>query len=167
MLLCHPVDDSNHCCYRLIRLLNAFKEQSVPMTTLMICDFYSLFPGQLKYINGWPRLNSASWEKLHAMPDEYEEMLNPKRVFFQLNNVQTAAISHLHAKRLIELSSTSESLVTLLRDSMPLKLCETLENDVSCSTDWFSLITTDLCKIGIFGKNGLKRKTGLMEFLYD
>lgn len=167
MLLYHPVEDSNHCCYRIIRLLIAVEGFSLPMVALLISDFYSLFPGQLKYISGWPRLNSTSWKKLHALPNEYEEMLNPQRVFFQLNSVQAAAISHLHAKGLVVISSGGERAVTLIRDAMPLELSRALERDLSRSSDWFDLIATDLCRVEVSGKNGLKRKTGLMEFVYD
>lgn len=166
MLLYHPVEDSNHCCYRLIRLLKAFSEPT-PMVTLMICDFYSLFPGQLKYIAGWPRRNSQAWKILQSIPNEYEEMLNPKRVFFQLNRVQAAAFSHLQAIGVIEFSKTGEQQVTLNHDAMPVGLLDSLRGDVFYSTGWFEIITADLCKIGVSGKNGLKSKTGLMEYLYD
>ena len=83
MLLYHPIEDSTHCCYRLIRLLYVI-DKSIPITSLMICDFYSLFPGQLKKISGWPKKKSDADKIVQGIPNEYEEILNPKRVFFQL-----------------------------------------------------------------------------------
>jgi hypothetical protein len=167
MLLYHPVDDSNHCCYRLIRLLYSAVELSMPLTSLLICDFYTLFPGQLKRIEGWPRKRSAAYTLLREIPDEYEEMLNPKRVFFQLNNIQSAAISHLEAKGIIQNDILNDSLVTLNVLSLPADLIEKLELDPIFSEEWFSLISHGLSRLPIAGKNGLKSKTGLMEFVYD
>lgn len=167
MLIYHPAEDSVHCCYRIIRLLNGIASESIPLATLMICDFYSLFPGQLKNIEGWPRANSAAWKSLKEMPNEYEEMLNVKRIFFQLKSVQLAAISHLHAKEILIISATSDKQIHLNKDAVPTKIKEMLETDDYIRSAWFKLITQELSKISLYGKRGLKSKTGLMEFVYD
>lgn len=167
MLLYHPVEDSNHCCYRLIRLLYSADEFSMPLTSLLICDFYTLFPGQLKSIDGWPRKRSAAFKLVQAIPDEYEEMLNPKRVFFQLSNIQTAALSHLEAKGIIERDIRIPPRVKLNVQALPSKFVRRLELDPIVSEAWFKLVSEELSKLSIAGKNGLKSKTGLMEFVYD
>lgn len=167
MLIYHPIEDSNHCCYRLIRLLDAISAESVPLHTLMICDFYSLFPGQLKNIIGWPRANSASWRTIQSIPDEYEEMLNQKRVFFKLNSIQNSAIAHLHSKEIISFSSPLDGNIALNRHTVPSGIRERLTIDPVNQSNWFALITKELTKIELYGKMGLKSKTGLMEFVYD
>jgi hypothetical protein len=133
----------------------------------MICDFYALFPGQLKFIYNWPRRNSNAWNLLKAIPDEYEEMLNPKRVFFQLNKVQNAAISHLHSKGILTYSNETEKDICLNKASIPSDIVNLLNSDETRKEDWFNIISSDLCKIELNGTNGLKSKTGLMEFVYD
>ena len=167
MLLYHPVDDSNHCSYRLLRLLYSADELSMPLTSLLICDFYTLFPGQLKRIEGWPRKRSAAYNLIHAIPEEYEEMLNPKRVFFQLNNIQTAAVSYLEAKGIIEHDVLAHAQVKLRTEALPSDFIARLESDPIRGETWFSLVSRELSKLPIAGKNGLKSKTGLMEFVYD
>lgn len=167
MLLYHPVDDSNHCSYRLIRLLYSSGDLSMPLTSLLICDFYTLFPGQLKRIDGWPRKRSAAYKLVQAIPEEYEEMLNPKRVFFQLNNIQTAAMSHLEAKGIIEHDVSTAAPIKLKIEALPAEFMVKLESDPIRAEAWFSLISRDLSRLPVAGKNGLKSKTGLMEFVYD
>jgi hypothetical protein len=133
----------------------------------MICDFYSLFPGQLKYIHGWPRKNSGLWKNIQDIPDEYEKILNPQRVFFQLNGIQKASLSHLHSKNIIELSDLEGHMVSLNRNAVPLQLLEVIKSDAVSSSAWFLGIVESLCRIELSGKNGLKSKTGLMESVYD
>jgi hypothetical protein len=167
MLLYHPVEDSNHCCYRLIRLLYSADEAYVSLINLFICDFYSLFPGRLKNIQRWPRAKSAAWRELRSIGDEYEEMLNPQRVFFQLNALQVAAISHLHSQGVIGFKTSSDHEVSLNIESLPAEFLKTLDEDGARSTAWFVLVAHELLKMEPLGANGLKSRTGLMEYVYD
>ena len=139
----------------------------MPLTSLLICDFYTLFPSQLKRIDGWPRKRSAAYKMIQAIPEEYEEMLNPKRVFFQLNNIQTAAMSYLKAKGIIEHDILTHAQIKLSTEALPPEFIEKLKADPTRVEAWFSLVSRELSKLPISGKNGLKSKTGLMEFVYD
>lgn len=167
MLIYHPAEDSNHCAYRIIRLLSKISTGTIPQATLMICDFYSLFPGHLKNISGWPRANSKSWKTIHGIPDEYEDVLNVRRIFFRLKDIQLAAISYLCAKEVISVSSSIDKQVGLNERAVPEHIWETLDHDEYYKSNWFSLLATDLAKMNLYGKSGLKSKSGLMEFLYD
>lgn len=167
MLIYHPVEDSNHCTYRIIRLLFHISIQSIPQSTLMICDFYALFPGQLKNIKGWPRANSKSYKTVQQIPDEYEQIVNSRRIFYQLKDIQLAALSYLHAKEVITLLPGVDRKIQLNKDSVPQSIVTMIQNDEYCETDWFRLITNELPKIDLYGKSGLKGKTGLMEYVYD
>ena len=166
MLIYHPAVDHHHCCYRLIRLLNTIGKP-LSEQTLMLCDFFSLFPGQMKHIQAWPRANSKSARTIKSIPDEFEELLNTKRVFFQLKDVQKAAISNLFAKDLLRTDSNNPNAYSLNTENVPNEIKEAINRDWFITSDPYRLITNDLSKFELFGKNGLKSKSGLMEFLYD
>lgn len=166
MLIYHPAGDYHHCCYRFIRLLSTVGI-SMSDQTLMLCDFFSLFPGQMKYIQGWPRANSNAAKVIKSLPDEFEELLNAKRVFFQLKQVQQVAISYLCAKGLLRTESKSPMTYSLIDSEVPAGIRDVIKSDVFTKTEQYRLITQSLCKLELTGKSGLKSKTGLMEFLYD
>jgi len=166
MLIYHPVGDFHHCCYRLIRLLSSVATP-LPEQTLMLGDFFSLFPGQLKCIQGWPRANSKAYKIVKSIPDEFEELLNTKRVFFQLKEIQVAAISNLCAKGIFQVTSKVPNTYLLLGDNVPDGIKEKVESDAFATSEPYRLIVQDLCKLDLLGKNGLKKKTGLLESMYD
>jgi hypothetical protein len=64
-------------------------------------------------------------------------------------------------------SNETEKDICLNKASIPSDIVNLLNSDETRKEDWFNIISSDLCKIELNGTNGLKSKTGLMEFVYD
>jgi len=66
-----------------------------------VLDFYYLFPSQLKNIKPWP----SEIQKLKALvtkiPEQFEDLTNPARTFFELEIIQKTATLELIAKGVI------------------------------------------------------------------
>lgn len=133
----------------------------------MLCDFYSLFPSQLKKISGWPRGKSKQWYLVQTLPNDFEELPNTKRVFYQLKAIQHTALMYLEAKGIVKITAMPNKQVQLIGDAVPEKIRLMLEEDSLRNSDYFKLIVEQLSHQTLNGKSGLKMKTGLMEFLYD
>ena len=163
MIIYHPFKDANHCLYRIISLLYK-NSKEINEAQINFMDFYYLFPSQLKRINGWPRSNSKLAADIKNIDDTYETIENPRRVFFELSIIRRNTLAHLYSKEII---SISESKLILNEEKVPQELLNKLQDDTFRKGFEYSIITKEIPKLKIKGKNGLKAKTNLMEYRYD
>ncbi|MFR0672101.1 ABC-three component system middle component 5 [Enterobacterales bacterium AW_CKDN230030176-1A_HGKHYDSX7] len=167
MLMYHPAFDANHCLYRIVSILHATADQQISWPLLRLLDFYYLFPSQLKNIKPWP----SEIRKLKALvtkiPEQFEDLTNPARTFFELETFQKTATLELIAKGVISKSSFDKGIMELEPDSLPSAYTALLDTDVFLKSDVFEVITKGLPKTKFKGSNGLKSRSGLMEYIYD
>ncbi|MEZ8152243.1 ABC-three component system middle component 5 [Vibrio sp. 10N.261.49.A5] len=164
MIIYHPYKDANHCAYRLLSILSAC---SIPVSInyLHIADFYYLFPSQLKNIDKWPRKNSIIYNHLHSIPDSYEYIENPRKIFFELKTIRANVLISLLSKDLIEY--TSDNLIKIKHHQLPDPLADQIASDEFRKSLEFQVITTKMKDVKLHGESGLKSKSGLMEYRYD
>lgn len=164
MLLYHPSKDANHTCYRIISILESVPENKIHKNILSLINFYYLFPSQLKAIEKWPRKGSNDYNFIHSLKPEYEIMENPRRIFFELKDVLDCAVSFLIDKQIINYENND---IKLNVENIPKNINVTLNNDDFRKDNLFRILTHEIIKQNIKGSNGLKMKTGLMEYKYD
>ncbi len=164
MIIYHPYKDANHCAYRLLSILSACR-MPVNINYLHIADFYHLFPSQLKNIDKWPRKNTTLYNKLHQIPDSYEYIDNPRKIFFELKTIRTNVLINLLSKNLIEY--TNDNLIKIKHHKLPDSLVEQIKSDEFRKSIEFQIITTKMKDLKLHGESGLKSKSGLMEYRYD
>ncbi|RTL52414.1 MAG: hypothetical protein EKK46_11025 [Rhodocyclaceae bacterium] len=104
---------------------------------------------------------------MQTLPNDFEELPNTKRVFYQLKAIQHTALMYLEAKGIVKITAMPNKQVQLIGDAVPEKIRLMLEEDSLRNSDYFKLIVEQLSHQTLNGKSGLKMKTGLMEFLYD
>lgn len=160
-MIYHPKNDIYHCCFRLLSIIR-FCEQSISVDKISIIDFYLVFPNFVNEIT-LPRGNTKIKKEFSKMNPPFEVMPNKKILFSELKDFQRNAISILRAKDIIELDKN------LIKKS----------SEYSCLLDKFfeynnivndkSMVKLIKCLIDIemLGGNGLKKRTGLMEYRYD
>lgn len=167
MLIYHPAYDANHCLYRLLAILQATTEFPITWDQLRVLDYYYLFPSQLKNIKPWPSSIKDFRTKLKSIPDQFEDINNPARVLYDLQVFQKTAALELIAKGIISKSDFEGGLLKLNIDPLPSNFAELIENDCFLKSDAFEVITKALPKIEFNGDSGLKKRSGLMEYIYD
>ena len=167
MLIYHPAFDANHAMYRIVSILNAASNTSISWPLLRIMDFYYLFPGQLKNIKPWPRAMQKFKSHAAKIPDQFEDLTNPARTFFELQLFQKTATLELIAKGILSKSSFKNDLMVLELSSLPSTYIDLVEADDFLKSDAFKIITKELPAIKFNGPNGLKSRSGLMEYVYD
>lgn len=167
MLIYHPAYDVNHCLYRMLRILESSTHEEFSWELLRLLDFYTLFPHLLKAINPLPTSLRPFKKVIKEIHDSYEALPNAKRILFDLEGIQNAAILNLMAKDMIDIELFHKKTVRRTETPIPKTLKEAVENDALVNEVWFKFVVNELPLVTFFGDNGLKARNGLMEFRYD
>ncbi len=167
MLVYHPIHDVNHCLYRMLLVLEASVHKSFEWDTFKLMNFYLVFPHLLKEIKPFPVALNSYRKTIKEIPESYVEVANPKRTLFDLAGLQHMAANHLAAKSIINLDFQSTNKLKPEDYSLSRELNQSIESDPIRNEPWFKLIIDELPLLDLRGKNGLKKRSGLMEFQYD
>lgn len=164
MILYHPTKDIYHTQYRIISILLFVRE--IPKEKLRLLDFYYNFPHLISEIQPWPSDIKEYKIRKGVIPEPFEKISNKKRVFFQMAEVFDAALGILVAKDIAR--STGESRNVLLnKEHVPSQLLHEISEDPFLKTAEFETIVSGLVKTNWSGSQGLKKRSGLLEFKYD
>jgi hypothetical protein len=167
MLMYHPAQDANHCVFRTLLILEHTVHEDIELELYRLQDFYVLFPHMLKHIRPLPTELRAYKRLLSGIPEPYETMRNTKRILYELESLQTVAIHNLLAKQLIDIESFKAGRLKRTLTPFPEELNAVIQTSEQAQEEWFRMVINELPAIDFGGKNGLKKRTGLMEFRYD
>jgi len=167
MLIYHPVYDVNHCLYRFLLILENSIHKEFDWDTLKLLDFYLLFPHMLKGIKPMPASLRSFSTIIKQIPDAYEAIPNAKRVLFDLGNLQTTAMMNLMAKELVDTELFHRKIIKRSAKELPKKLEGGITESPIVAEEWFRFIANELPLTFFGGQNGLKKRSGLLEFRYD
>lgn len=166
MLMYHPAFDASHCLYRMVAILSRVKS-NLSWDLLRIIDFYYLFPSELKKISPWPSEMREYKAIIASIPSPFEEITNPSRIFFDLQEFQKTAILELITKGIIDKNKFDSKVVELIPNSIPTGFLRSVEKDSFVSSKIFEALVKGLPKVELQGASGLKKRSKLMEFVYD
>lgn len=166
MILYHPAKDVNHCSYRMLSLLLHI-EHDLTVENLRLLDFYYSFPHLLKEIQPWPSDIREYKPYITKVPEPYEKISNKKLLFFEMADIQKTSIALLHAKGLIKDEPYREGKIVLNEDTVPAELYEKINSDDFVVSKVFESLTIGFMSTAWEGKQGLKFRTGLLEYKYD
>lgn len=151
----------------MLLVLEASVHKTFEWDTFRLMNFYLIFPHFLKEIRPLPTQLRSYRSSLNEIPDSYVEVPNAKRVLFDLGVLQTMAANHMAAKSYINIDFQKVNSVSKREYSLSQELIDCFENDPIRKNGWFKLIVDELPLLDPRGKNGLKKRSGLMEFQYD
>jgi hypothetical protein len=151
----------------LLAILQATTESSITWDQLRVLDYYYLFPSQLKNIKPWPSNIKDFKAKLKSIPDQFEDINNPARVLYDLQVFQKTAALELIAKGMVSKTDFESGILKLNDELLPEGYVELIANDFFLKSDAFEVITKALPKVEFNGGSGLKKRSGLMEYIYD
>lgn len=166
MLIYHQHHDTYHSIFRMLSVLYMLGGKEIEFSKLRIIDFYFLFPSLVADIQ-FPRLTGVTKIKKASMafPVPYEMLPDKKRLFSELGDFQIQAAHILRAKRIIR---ENEYSVISIDAHFSNEVIVTLLTGSRYSKDSFFVdLVKIFMEIPLIGKDGLKRRTGLMEYRYD
>lgn len=163
----HPAQDINHCVYRLILILECTEHEMISIDIYRLIDFYSVFPYLLKLIATLPRPINKHRNKFSKIPEPFESLKNTKRILHELERLQSVAIKNLLAKEVIDRQSFDNGYLKRTKRPLPDAFKEKIQSARLPNEEWFPALINDFPKAKFVGNNGLKARTGLMEYRYD
>lgn len=138
----------------------------IEIDRLKIADFYFVFPHLISSVS-LPRAkgSSALRKEAKAFDVPYENLPSIKILFSEMGDFQLQALDILRAKEIVNLS---ESGWLSVGQSFEEKAILSLVTDNSFSSkEFYRMLIRVLSQCDLHGANGLKKKTGLMEYRYD
>jgi cell fate (sporulation/competence/biofilm development) regulator YmcA (YheA/YmcA/DUF963 family) len=137
----------------------------MPFTRLRILDFFLLFPAELESMS-FPRELLREKTKYKRLGNRYNRITDPRRVFDEIASFQISGVHILLSTGLIHQSTESE-VAKLRPEVLPEPLVNELRSSTAAQSDLLKLLTGHFKSIELFGRDGLKARTGLFEYRYD
>lgn len=165
MLIYHPVYDTNHGMFRLLRLLEVNPERQLKWDTYRILDLYYLFPHLLEDVR-FPRA-MMKWKRAFSTSgSKYTRVPSPRSFIQQLEGIHESVARSLAAKGFIEPAEFDEKLLVRTEREIPSELAESMAG-ASQDQNLVKMLAIEMAAIPLSGAGGLKERTGLLEHRYD
>lgn len=171
MIIYHPAFDLYHCVYRILLILNHFKRaDSIEIDRLRIWDYYLLFPDEVNKIKlKREEKDIAELFKtfISKRKNPYEEISDGRKMLEKLKPFQLSAIKFLASHNLISKDYLSENRVKIISREKLGKYFSNYESTSHQERNVLAIMTSHFYQMSMFGKDGLKAKTQLLESRYD
>lgn len=168
MLLYHPATDFYHCWMRFASVLCECGKDGAEFERIRIIDFFLCFPLEICECK-LPSTHSAKLRnKVKQIPKSYEDHNSVRQAFAQMGKIQRQVAMDMVAKGIVQPERYREGILT---PSLVPPACELLQSAAqeweARNQEWHQLAVNVLLSIPLNGKDGLKSRSGLMEFRYD
>jgi hypothetical protein len=166
MLIYHPAFDINHARLRLIQLLEGLRGCEVPFDLLRILDFYFLFPHLLADVQlrqGTARIK----RELGRRKNKYNRVPAPKILIRQMEGIHETAVRALQASSLVDVPAQDMAFVKRSDTPLPEELKGVIAGQPEQEQALVKVLTGEVATIPLNGPNGLKARSGLLEYRYD
>jgi len=171
MIIYHQAFDLYHTVYRMIQLLGYFKrDDSIEIDRLRIWDYYLLFPNKIKNI----KLKKDEQDvriliQTYIEKDEnpYELIQDDRKMFEKIKQYQMTAIKSLAAYGIINKDYLETNRITTISTDILKSYYLKLEKLTDQEQNAINLLTSHFYQMSLYGENGLKSRTNLLESKYD
>jgi len=165
MLIYNQAYDLYHSMFRILQITEKNKE-ILEIDKLRILDFYLAFPSELLEIKSFHGFKK--YEKyIRAETNKYERIIDRKRLFFKMEQIQLSAIKALISYGLIDPIEFKNGKVKRTETKLTEQLQARLNAANEENPNLITLITGPLASMNLNGHLGLKVRTNLIEFKYD
>lgn len=164
MLIYHPAFDAYHTAFRMLAITESIPKLEIDKARLL--DFYLLFPATVSTIR-LPIEHKGVRKEAKVFINTFHDPLDPKITFRDMSYIQEVSLKSIAAAGLIDIDGIADGFIVRtsmqLSGDLRLRLKEFIEyrNPVS------RFVLTTLSAIALRGVDGLKDRTGLMEYRYD
>ncbi len=142
------------------------KQEEVELDRLRIWDFYLTFPNEARnitYPNSLFELKSIFKKKI---PNPYEDLIDSKRIIERMKSYQIAALRCIASYGLIDSELLNKNIIRRTDKEIPKELAIHF-TDLSVEKANIIKLIVGFWELPLYGKSGLKDRTGLIEFKYD
>ncbi len=165
MLIYSPAYDLYHTMFRILQITER-NEHVMEVDKLRILDFYLAFPAELLDIKSFRGFNKYR-KYLKAEKNQYERVIDHKRLFFKMEQIQISAMKALVSYSLLDANEFKNGKVKRTETPLNEQLNARIQEKFKTNQNLLTLITGPLASLNLYGHLGLKVKTNLIEFKYD
>lgn len=171
MIVYQKAFDLYHTVYRMIKLLAHFKGDGlIEIDRLRIWDYYLLYPNKMQNI----RLKQTEKDVkivirdfISSKENPYENVLNDRKMFEKIKPYQMTAIKCLASYGIINKDYLSENRISNISKNIFNEYADDFKNLSIQEENAIKLLTSHFYQMSLFGLDGLKNRTGLLESKYD
>jgi hypothetical protein len=151
--------------FRFITIANLQGLESFEFSRLRIYDFLFLFPHFIKDVS-FPRAKGVTALKRGAekIAPAYERLPDRKRLFSEMGDYHIQALQILEAKGIFK---EVDGIIRISESFQSSSVTNLLEDNQYINNEFYKTLLNTLNNIELSGDNGLKQRTGLMEYRYD
>lgn len=171
MIVYNQAYDLYHTIFRFLQFLNRFeKGELIEIEKLRIWDFYLLFPSKIHSIR--LKQNESDIRKLKKRfvkdsKNPYEIITENRKVFEKLKPYQLAALNCIASYGIIDKSLLNQHRISILNKDILTEFVKKYDELSDKEMNVISLMTSHFNQMSLFGVDGLKNRTKLMESKYD
>lgn len=171
MIVYQKAYDLYHTVYRMIKLLAHFKGDGlIEIDRLRIWDYYLLYPNKMSSIklkNNEGDIRRLIKDFIQSDDNPYEIVQNDRKMFEKIKPYQMAAIKCLASYGIINKDYLSENKISKISRDIFENYEEDFRDLSVREENAIKLLTSHFYQMSLFGKDGLKSRTGLLESKYD
>ena len=161
--------DPYHATFRLIRLWKGCHfTGKTHFDMLRILDYYLLFPFRLQNISFLA--SDRSWRRVSKSYENYKpygELPDDVSIFSRMEPFQRAAVNSLIRANILSSDAWHNNQIEFLDAKVPAQLMERCVELNDSMNDIIQILCALRDRYPLLGHNGIKDRTGLMEFRYD
>ncbi|RXH34393.1 ABC-three component system middle component 5 [Bradyrhizobium zhanjiangense] len=164
-----PAFDPYHAMFRFLRIFAAIgRSTSMLADHARILDFYLLFPFKISGIRLIPqhrrfRAVAQHFENRRPYGDQPDDSL----VFTRMKPLQVAALDTLAEKQLIDAPNWQQGIALRTQHSIAPPLAARVNRANKADAELMEVLTALATEYDLLGRDGLKDRTGLLEYRYD
>jgi hypothetical protein len=166
VLTYHPGLDPYHSAFRILRILSKIEAGQLETDKIRILDFLLLFPHLLLEMR-LPQKTKAQVRRLPIKAHSYSLTSSPRLVFTRIAALQHQAIRILATAGLLKIEESNHLVITKTAADIPPGLKNAVDERNRQESELIQTLARDIATIPLFGRDGLKARTNLMEFRYD
>lgn len=171
MIVYNQAFDLYHTIFRFLQFLNRFDYGSlIEVERLRIWDFYFLFPSKIHEIR--LKQNESDIRKLRKdfirdSKNPYETISEDRKIFEKIKPYQLAALNCIASYGIIDKALLNQQRISIVNKDILNDFVNSFEELSAKERNIISLMTSHFYQVSLFGTDGLKSRTNLMESKYD
>lgn len=166
MLVYHPAFDIYNGVFRMLQLITSMKQQEVEVDKLRIWDFYLTFPNEARNISFPTALSELKKIFKKKAENPYEDLIDSRKIIERMKPYQISSLKCIASYGLIDAKLLSKNIVARTEKEIPQELLEKF-SDITIEKQNIIKLVVGFNELPLYGKMGLKYRTGLIEYRYD
>src|SRR5690554_1075926 len=167
MIVYNQALDLYHTIYRFLQFLNRFESGVlIEVDRLRIWDFYLLFPSKIHDIR--LKQNESDIRKIRKefikdVNNPYERISEDRKIFEKIKPYQLAALNCIASYGIIDKALLNQQRISIIQKDILNEFVKNFEELSPKEKNVIALMTSHYFQLSLFGSDGLKNRTNLME----